>query len=278
MATLGMLHRVIGFLRYLTVAILGLVMSSTGHAAPKFERLVVFGDSLSDSGNAGRFSNGPVWVEQLADRLGVSLKPSRAGGFNFAVGGARIGPRDGMNSLRAQADLYLGGPRLSERTLHVVYGGGNDLLAAVGVSYGAASVEAAVASLKSIVVDLVDKGATDVLVPNLPDIGITPEVRAKGKRAVEEAGRLTNLFNSALDRSLASLAAMPGLRLYRLNVAEMAERAQADPAALGFTDISNSCIRLPSCEGHLFWDGVHPTTRAHGRLAEAAFQQAASAR
>jgi tripartite-type tricarboxylate transporter receptor subunit TctC len=36
-------------------------------------------------------------------------------------------------------------------------------------------VETAVASLRSIVADLVERGASDLLVPNLPDIGMTPK-------------------------------------------------------------------------------------------------------
>ena len=64
--------------------------------APGFSALVVLGDSLSDNGNAGRFSNGPVWVEHLAEALGLELRPSRLGGTNHAVGGARAtgGPHD----------------------------------------------------------------------------------------------------------------------------------------------------------------------------------------
>ena len=62
------------------------------------------------------------------------------------------------------------------------------------------------------------------------------------------------------------------MRLYRLDVRAMAARARTNPAAFGFVDIMNPCSRLPGCEGYLFWDGVHPTTQAHGRLADAALE------
>lgn len=42
----------------------------------------------------GRFSNGPVWVEDLADRLALDLEPSLQGGTNFAFGGAETGLED----------------------------------------------------------------------------------------------------------------------------------------------------------------------------------------
>src|SRR5271166_2660917 len=80
-------------------------------AAP-FSAIYAFGDSLSDAGNAyiasgrkappappyalvngfGVFSNGPVWVQNLASELGLgALLPSLAGGTDFAVGGAQTG-------------------------------------------------------------------------------------------------------------------------------------------------------------------------------------------
>lgn len=247
-------------------------MSTASTTVPSFDRLVVFGDSLSDNGNAGRFSNGPVWVERLAARLGLTLDPARLGGSNFAVGGARLDPRSGPDNLRAQADLFLRLPRPKGRTLHIVYGGGNDLRAAVGSPDATTIVEAAAASLTSILTDLVKHGATNLLVPNLPDIGMTPEMRTLGSRAVAEAARLTDRFNAAVDRALADLAATPGLRLYRLDVHAMADRARADPESFGFRNVTTPCGALNGCEGYLFWDSVHPTTAAHDRLAEAAFR------
>jgi len=74
-----------------------------------FDRMYVFGDSLSDGGNAWnltqyvpgsgtgfppsppyaqRLSNGPTAAEQLAGLYGVPSAPSFSGGFNYAVGGA----------------------------------------------------------------------------------------------------------------------------------------------------------------------------------------------
>src|SRR3954447_10512298 len=89
-------HVALCFARLVTMVLvlLGLVaiMSIQARSAPAFEHLVVFGDSLSDTGNAGRFSNGPVWVEYLADRLGLKLSPSQRGGSNFAGRGARLAP------------------------------------------------------------------------------------------------------------------------------------------------------------------------------------------
>src|SRR5262245_7721869 len=75
--------------------------------------LVIFGDSLSDTGNfipnipagslpppiaqsmalyyQGRMSDGPIWVDALAKYLGEPpVQPSSVGGLNYAVSGANV--------------------------------------------------------------------------------------------------------------------------------------------------------------------------------------------
>src|SRR5215472_939964 len=112
-----------------------------------YSELVVFGDSLSDTGNAylftdgaaagppyfqGRFSNGPVWVEVLAGELGLPAPaPSLSGGANYAFGGAETGPglslfgtpNVGLQIESFQADRGA----LTGKELIVVAAGSNDL-------------------------------------------------------------------------------------------------------------------------------------------------------
>ena len=241
-------------------------------AAEKFAAVVVFGDSLSDNGNAGRYSNGPVWVEELGTRLGLRVEPSDGGGWNFAVGGARLDPNSGPTSLAAQADRYLARARPDGRVLHVAFGGGNDVLGAVALPGAERMVDQAAAALKSILDDLAEHGATDILVPTLPDVGMTPAMRSRGARAAAEARALTDRFNAAVDRAVQDVDGRHTVRFHRLDVHAMAERARHDPSAFGFVDVASPCQALTSCEGYLFWDDVHPTAPAHRRLAEAAFE------
>ena len=233
--------------------------------------LVVLGDSLSDSGNAGRFSNGPVWVEVIAERLGVELKPSRAGGSNYAVGGART--QGGATDVRGQLASYLTARRGRADTgaLHIVSGGANDLLAAGCQPNRDRVARTAATSLATSVDDLAAAGATRILVPNLPDIGYAPAVRALGPACVTAARRLTEIFNATLERRLRAVEQKRSVDLRRLDVFSLADEVMRDPGSAGFANVTTPCHGGP-CEGALFWDYLHPTAAAHARLAAEALR------
>ena len=154
------------FARWALVSCLALLLAAPASVAAqsRFSGIVVFGTSLSDSGNsfalvgdAGtppdftlnpllvptapyakgghHFSNGATWVEQYARSVGLagSVRPALAatgsGATNFAVGAARAYD-DGVNfNLSRQVDTFLlrAGGVASPQAVLVIEMGGNDI-------------------------------------------------------------------------------------------------------------------------------------------------------
>ena len=89
--------------RALLVA-LAIVACAPGVRAQDYSAVVVFGDSLSDSGNVAQLlplvppgssfttNPDPVWAEIVAGEFDAFALPSGARGTNFAVGGACVNP------------------------------------------------------------------------------------------------------------------------------------------------------------------------------------------
>lgn len=244
----------------------------TAAPPPGFADLVVFGDSLSDTGNAGRFSDGPVWVEGIADRLDVRLKPSRSGGTNYAVGGARSHGRP--MDVRGQLQAYLASPdrRSISGSLFVVFAGANDLLAAGCAGNRDRAAKTAAAAVAATVSDLAAAGARTILVPNLPDIGAAPLIQAQGNDCSNQARRLSRAFNAALENKLEDVEhRYRSLHLVRLDVFALSEQLLALPDEAA-SDRGGAPCTGESCNRVLFWDSLHPSARAHARLAAAALQ------
>ena len=184
-------------------------------SAPLAAQIVVFGTSLSDSGNAfalrgssntppdysvdfllvpdapymrggHHFSNGATWIEQYARPLGLAgaTRPALASagrGMNYAVGGARARD-DGKNfNLPMQVRQYLADAgQASPDTLYVIEMGANDVRDAIGefASGGAGKVlNDALGAIAESIVALHNAGARRFLIWNVPNLGLTPAIR-----------------------------------------------------------------------------------------------------
>jgi len=255
-------------------------VGSTLAGAP--QRFVVFGDSLSDPGNAFvlvrdvevppfdnlipdapyargalHFSNGATWVEQLSvlDQALPSTGPALlnpAMFSNYAVGGARA-RHEGPFDLSTQVGLFLkdfSGQKPTD-ALYVVFVGGNDLRDALDAlvqdptfATSLGIVQAALAAIHTNLLDLHAAGARNFLVVNAPDLGLAPAVRLLGPDARGAASELASLFNFRLEQILGELESGPGLNIVRLNVFEILNEIVAAPGAFGLTEATRPCIAL----------------------------------
>src|ERR1700712_3501743 len=166
-----------------------------------FSTVYSFGDSLSDAGNislaslgtlpvgngiysGGRFTNGNVWVQDLAQNLGLpAVKPSLAGGTDYAYGGAETGTTavhaNTPTDLPSQLGQFAASvPNPSPTALFTVWAGANDVLDIANSTetpvQQQASVHQAVVNETAFVAGLVAHGAKDLVVMGVPDLAKTP--------------------------------------------------------------------------------------------------------
>lgn len=287
-----------------------LIATLTAQAAP-YGGVVFFGDSLADSGNnailldagnfvplgfnpgdrtpvpvagddftpiapyaSDRYSNGPVWTDQLAAALGYSAQPSLAGGNNFAFGSATSGPTAGVlvPSLREQVGAYLnatGGTAQSD-VLYVIEGGGNDVRRATGPDV----IQTYAENIAQMVSALAAAGARNILLATVPDIGVVPSVIAMGPAAAAGATALAAGMNAATAARLTGLQLPSGIDIDVLDLFGLLDAMTTDPARFGFTDVTHACAADPVCiqtpTGTFFWDGLHTTTAGARVISRAA--------
>ncbi|NEQ25034.1 MAG: type I secretion C-terminal target domain-containing protein, partial [Microcoleus sp. SIO2G3] len=255
--------------------------------------LFVFGDSLSDTGNLfrktagasppsppyfdGRFSNGALAVEQLAQSLGLPLDSST----NFAIAGARTD----RTNIGDNAQIKLGGlldeidtfkPQAANlgagaEDLYLVWAGGNDFFKLIdNPGDPIAVVNTAVSNIVSSVQALAAAGAKNIVVAQTPNFGRIP--------LSLEAGQLQNLtavsvaFNTALATALNGFEqASPDKNIILTDLFPVSENIIQNPAAFGFSNVTDQLIQNPSGDPNqfFFFDDVHPTTRGHSIFADA---------
>ncbi len=241
------------------------------------------------------FSNGATWAEQLSWMLHSpksGLPALLAGGefTNYAVGRARARPGAPVFAdfdLATQTGRFRGdfhGVAPPEATYAIWIGANdlNDALNALAIDGTGATSQAilteALGAVATNIQSLWLSGARSFLVLNIPNLALTPAVRAAGPAAEAAATFLTNAYNTGLNQALVGLGGLPDIRFVRLDVDALLTAIVSDPAAVGLTNAEDACltfgvVRDPFCRTpnrYLFWDGIHPTKAGHSLVADAA--------
>ena len=268
------------------------------NAAPHYSKLVVFGDSLSDTGNhygawllgelphpyyQNRISNGPVSVDVLAGELGLSAATS--GGFygsgsgqNYAVSGAKA-RGDTFYDLNAQIAKFLAAQShpIDDEALYVMMVGGNDVRGAAllysqtaAINDARAAADAANEALERVL----NAGAKSILVVNVPDVSKTPET---AKRELNRPG--ITAHTAIISRAFNARLALNVVRLektYQVDIAQFdaftrLNQMIAQPNAYGFSNVNEACYHPKQFSYHaqcdfnrfVFFDSIHPTAKVH---------------
>jgi outer membrane lipase/esterase len=304
-------------IRAIVLAVALVAASTEVYAQSQFSTVYVFGDSLSDRGRIPglllqqdpsfpilfpvsppyfdhRFSNGPTYAERVPGLIGAAPNPNQ----NFAVGGAETNTDNIANSflsgfgvqlpgIRTQIDTFTSsGGRFQPSAAVIHFGGANDYFAFLDqttpptLAQVPAEVASVTGNIQSNIQALAAAGAKTIVVPNVPDLGITPSYRGTPLQDVASAASAQHA--AALNAQLGGLARQLNVNIVVVDFATGVRHVLANPGLFGFTNVTDACVTstssLPSyvtpgtpCANpnqHLFWDVVHPTEAGHQILAQ----------
>jgi phospholipase/lecithinase/hemolysin len=290
-------------------------------------QVVSFGDSLSDVGTyapiasavgGGRFTTNPghVWVQDVAQYYGDTVSSAYTidvthaltaqGGFGYAEGGARVATpattSDFLVDLIGNVEMPVTEQVTSYVQTHgsfnanqlvLIWAGANDVLSAVSLPGAVAPVQAAATALVQVIGQIVQSGATHVVVLNLPDIGASPRGIASADGGAT-MNQLSQLFNS----TLASTLQTNGLtsKVMQIDFYTWFNQILANYQANGFT-VSNTAqacdpnktprdtalmcspityVTPNADQTYMFADNLHLTTRMNTLIAQFVEQQIAN--
>jgi len=261
--------------------------------------LLVFGDSLSDMGNAkssilnvpdvppywqNRFSNGKIWIDYISERYGVStsLGSGSDAGDNRAFGGSQTGQGYSyfvLPNMGTQINNYLANVQANIPSDNVVslWGGGNDFL------YGTANSDTIIANMESHIRQLSSVGATEFIIPNVPPLEKTPEGLSRSQNQQNELGLEIISYNNKLSTLISNLSIELGINVHSIDAWTAFNDVVENKEALGISNIEGSAcsdsgglivsIFLPICDSssslvsnadeYLFFDKAHPTRVMH---------------
>ena len=260
-------------------ALLGSPSVVTSQSLP--DRIVVFGDSLSDSGNGFVFaktsstppdwgmdfllipdapyargghhlSNGPTWIEQFARPLGFApyvqpaFRSSSPDALNFAIGTARAreGTADPSLALQVASFLQKTGGVAPSDALYVIQIGANDVRDALAAG-SVTILQQAAAAIAANVQTLYAAGARHFLIWNVPDVGLTPTVRFLDQAMPGTAAAATlasTALNALLQGAMAPLSSLPGISIVPFDAFGLISAIAGHPSQFALTNVTDACV------------------------------------
>ena len=262
----------------------------------KINKIVSFGDSLSDTGNVfgasqfrfpnrhswflGHFSNGFVWTEYLARAKNLPV-------YNWAVAGSggesEFVVLSGIIDQVSSYLFYIDETKnyRPENTLFTLEFGLNDFMK---FDRSAADVKSDFAEA---LIKLTDAGAKNFLLITLPDVTNAPKftyASDEEKQIIREKILEMNAFIDLQTRHYRE----KGYNITLFNTYELFERVISTPEPYGFSNSTDSCLKIDSfslaeylywhplreecavkgADKFVFWDALHPTTAVHQYVAE----------
>lgn len=227
--------------------------------AHAYSGIIAFGDSLSDNGVADgvgfvRMSDGPVWVDYLAQDYGLTesyINFAFSGAtsyYNNPVGGA-YNPALANTGLLSQVQMI---GAIDGNALVTVWAGGNDMLNYASNPELYNPVLAAGRVGQAIEV-LVEKGARNFIVPNLSYNYIDDPATAYWMQ----------VFNLSLSQVLLGLDEIDGLNIYGIDLTNLWY------TDLDLTDTITGAGSIIGPDGlpYANYDSVHPSSAAHRQIA-----------
>ncbi|KQN60272.1 MULTISPECIES: SGNH/GDSL hydrolase family protein [unclassified Erwinia] len=262
-----------------------------------FERIITFGDSLTDNSNVfnasmwkapnsktwyrGHFSNGYVWHEYLAGNLGIHS-------YNWAVGGAETKDTSVLGLIKIpgidkQIDSFVSYMNEDKnynagKSLFSIMAGGNDLM------NGDIEPEEMISNIDKGISRLTSLGAKSIIVMTAPDVSLVPGMQDKSDSERLRLKDYVRVLNNGIKESVKrhEYRNRGNVDIYLIDVEKIFNDLVKNPGEHGIDDVKHACLDInnilplpdyifnfkpsPSCRHdkvHLFWDNVHPTTYVH---------------
>lgn len=264
--------------------------------ADQINKIVAFGDSLSDTGNIfnaslwrfpnpntwflGHFSNGLVWVEYLAKARNLPL-------YNWAVGGA-AGENQyiALTGVGDQVSSYLTYMKMAKNykpanTLFTLEFGLNDFM-----NYGR-EVDEVKQDFTNALTRLTQAGAKNIMLMTLPDATKAPQFKYSTQEEIEKVRAKILTFNEYI-KGQAAYYIIQGYHIQLVDAHAMFEDLTSNPQQHGFVNASDACLNINrssamdylyshdltndcaqyGSDKYVFWGVTHPTTAVHQYIAE----------